>query len=449
VKGVLTVSSSAVTNRPERATDLVVIGGGIVGVCVALHAQQTGRQVTVVERRTPGWSASGHNGGVLAVAEPMPTGEPGVLRKVPHMLRDPLSPLAIRWSYLPRLAPWLVRFALASRTSRVEAIGKSLHGLTAHILDAYRPLLDACPQAARFVRDSGAMQVYGEDSSFAGAQLALDLRRRLGASFAVLDDDGIAAKDPFLAGRFRHAIHFPDWWSTTDPEALTLAFAQRFREAGGTMLRADVRRLVVRGGEVRGVESSAGDIAAGETVIAAGAWSRRFVRQLGFDVPLDTERGYGVDLPAPGFGLRFPVISGDHHFGMTPLRTGLRLAGTAELAGLSAGPNYARADTLVTAARLAFSELRTEGARPWMAFRPSMPDSLPVIGPAPGHRGTYLAFGHGHKGLGQAAITGKLIGELLEGKEPTIDITPFSPTRFVDARRVLRQLRDRAVARRN
>lgn len=425
-----------------------MIGGGIVGICVALYAQETGRQVTVVERRTPGWSASGHNAGVLAVAEPMPTGEPGVVRKVPHMLRDPLSPLAIRWSYLPRLAPWLVRFVLASRVRRVEVIGESLHGLTAHIVDAYRPLLDACPEAARLVRDSGVLQVYGEDASFAGTQLALELRRRLGTSFDVLDNDGIAAQDPFLAGRFRHAIHFPDWWSTTDPEALTLLLADRFQDRGGAMRRAEVHELVVRGGAVRGVETSAGDIDADETVIAAGAWSRRLVRQLGFDVPLDTERGYGVDLPAPGFELRFPVVSGDHHFAMTPLRSGLRLAGTAELAGLAAPPNYARADTLVKAARLAFPELRTEGARPWMAFRPSMPDSLPVIGQAPRHRGVYLAFGHGHKGLGQAAITGKLIQELLDGKEPTVDLAPFRPTRFIDARGFVSRVRERVIARR-
>jgi D-amino-acid dehydrogenase len=426
-----------------------VIGGGIVGICVALYAQGTGRQVTVVERRTPGWSASGHNAGVLAVADPMPIGEPAVVRKVPHMLRDPLSPLAIRWSYLPRLAPWLVRFLLASRMRRVEAIGESLHGLTAHVVDAYLPLLDDCPQAARLVRDGGALQVYGEDRALAGAGLALELRRRFGASFAVLDDDGIAAQDPFLAGRFRHAIHFPDWWSTTDPEAFTLALAGRFQARGGTMLRAEVGGFVTRGGNVCGVATSSGDIEAGETVIAAGAWSRRLVRHLGFDVPLDTERGYGVDLPAPGFRLRFPVVSGDHHFAMTPLRSGLRLAGTAELAGLAAPPNYARARTLVKAARLAFPELGSVGARPWMAFRPSMPDSLPVIGRAPRHQGVYLAFGHGHKGLAEAAITGKLIQELLDGKETTVDLTPFRPTRFVAARGMVSRVRERVAGRRS
>jgi D-amino-acid dehydrogenase len=328
----------------------------------------------------------------------------------------------------------LVRFLLTSRVRRVEAIGKSLHSLGAHVVEAYLPLLDACPQAARLVRDGGALQVFREDGSFAGARLALELRRRFGASFAVLDDDGIAAQDPFLAGRFRHAIHFPDWWSTIDPEALTLALVDRFRARGGVMVRAEVHGFVARGTNVSGVDTSVGEVAAGETVIAAGAWSRPLVRQLGFDVPLDTERGYGVDLPAPGFGLRFPVVSGDHHFAMTPLRWGLRLAGTAELAGLAAPPNYERAHTLVRAARVAFPELRTDGARPWMAFRPSLPDSLPVIGRAPRHRGVYLAFGHGHKGLAQAAVTGKLIQELLDGKEPTVDLTPFRPTRFVGAR---------------
>jgi D-amino-acid dehydrogenase len=400
----------------------------MVGVCTALYLQRSGHQVTVIERLRPGDGASGHNGGIFSIGN-IPTATPGVVRSVPHMLRDPLSPLAIRWSYLPRLAPWLVRFLLASRPTEVERLSVALYSLLDRAMDAYRPLL-ARDGAAPLVRTDGLLYAYRHDRSFAGAQFDVELRRRRGVALEVLDQAAIGELDPALAGRFRHGVYLPAAEFTPDVQRLNRTLADHVVAGGGRLVQADVVGFETRGDRVEAVSTTAGRVPAEATVLAAGAWSRPLARRLGVRVPLDTERGYGVDLPRPGLELTVPVICMDHHVALTPTATGVRLAGTAELAGLSAPANPARADRLIEAARVLFPELGTEGARRWMSYRPSTPDSLPVIGRAPRYRNAYLAFGHGHVGLTLGAITGQLVQELIDDRPPTVDLTPFRPTRF-------------------
>jgi D-amino-acid dehydrogenase len=178
------------------------------------------------------------------------------------------------------------------------------------------------------------------------------------------------------------------------------------------------------------VRTTEGDVAASTVVICAGPWSRRLLRKLGADVPLDVERGYGIDVPDPGISLACPFVLEDHHVAFSPHRGGVRLSGRNELAGIATRPNYRLADNLMRSAKGLFPEMRTEGARPWMRLRPSTPDSLPVIDRAPRQRNVYLAFGHGHKGFGTGAITAQLVRELIDGAQPSVDVSPFGVSRF-------------------
>jgi glycine/D-amino acid oxidase-like deaminating enzyme len=430
------MATSKTTDQSGRApggADSVVIGAGAVGLCVALHLQRTGRRVTVIERGEPGRGASGHNAGIISVANCVPTGSPEVLRSLPRMLTDPLSPLAIRWPYLPRLSPWLVRFALASRPARVEAGSIALKSLLDHATSAYEPFIS--PDGSNGTLENGRhVLAFASDEAFAKAKRSIAVRSRRGVSFTVLDEAGLAALDPLFESRFRHGILVPDAPFTRDPRAFTAELADRFRRGGGTLLRAEATRFDLANGTVRAVETSAGRVRAGEVVVATGAWSRALARHLGAHVPLDTERGYGVILPEPGMTLTVPLISMDHHFALTPAEPGLRLAGTDELAGLAAAPNYARAERLVQAARSVFPDLRTGGAARWMSHRPSLPDGLPVIGRAPRVTNAYLAFGHGHVGLTLAGVTGQVIRELMDGDTPSVDLAPFAPERFFSIR---------------
>jgi D-amino-acid dehydrogenase len=420
------------------SADIVVVGGGIIGVCTALQLQRTGRRVALIERRVPGEEASGYNAGVFAI-DCLPTGMPSVLRSLPRLLRDPLSPLAIRWSHLPRLAPWLVRFALACAPRRVEAISTGLHSLMAYAVEAYRPLVEGT-EAEAMLAHRGFLHLYRTEDAFRSARFDLDLRSRRGVDYEVLDAEAIARIDPQLAGKFQRGVFFAKARFTTDPQAFTRVLTGSFTAKGGEVRHAEARDFAITGRRVDAVLTTDGPVPAGAVVICAGPWSRRLAGRLGLRVPLGVERGYGVDLPDPGVTLPCATLLSDFHLGMTPHRGGLRIAGLDELASVSAPARPRLAWRVVEAAKVAFPELRTAGAVTWMRQRPSMPDSLPVIGRAPSHDNAFLAFGHGHKGLGTAAITGKLIQQQIDQEPPLIDLEPFDPTRFsLRARRARRR----------
>ncbi|MFG1626146.1 NAD(P)/FAD-dependent oxidoreductase [Kribbella sp. NPDC049227] len=405
------------------------MGGGVVGICVALCLQRSGRSVTVLERTLPGDGASGHNGGVLSIGDCAPIAMPGVLGSVPRMLRDPLSPFAISWPYLPRISPWLLRFIRAGRRAEVERIAAAIAALMDAALPSYRALITGT-EAEPWFRPGGLLYGYATDESFAAAQYGIGLRERQGLSVKVLDDEAITTLDPLLAGRFRHGVYLPDAHHTPEPGEFTRALARVFLDGGGQLEIATVTGFETNGDVIEGVNTTSGRRLAGEVVLAAGAWSRDLARQLGARVPLDTERGYGVRVPGAGFGLRFPVISGDYHIALSPELRGIRIVGTVEFGGLTAPPKRERAQRLEAAARRIFPELSTKGAPWWMSYRPSMPDSLPVIGRAPRYSNAYLAFGHGHRGIAQAAITGRLISDLADGNESSFDLAPYRPERF-------------------
>jgi glycine/D-amino acid oxidase-like deaminating enzyme len=408
--------------------DVAVVGGGIVGVCTALRLRRTGRSVMLIERGTVGGEASGHNGGLLS-GDCLPTGLPQVIRSLPRMLRDPQSALSIRWRSVPGLSPWLVRFALSSRAGRVEGIAAALGSLMTHAVDAYRPLI-AGTELESFAEQRGMLFGYTSAAAFAKAEFPLELRSRYGVSHHVLDAAGISTRFPSLAGRFQRAIHLDRSLYTYDPGAFTRRLADQFVAEGGTLRVAEVQDFRLRGRRVEAVLAD-DEVRAGAVVVCAGPWSRRLAGRLGVRLPLHVERGYGIDLPDPGFKLEIPSIVADRNVGVSPFREGgIRVTGMDELAGLGAPANFRLVDRIVAGARAAFPELRTEGARRWMRARPSLPDSLPVIGRAPGRDNAYFAFGHGHKGFGSAAITGLLVQELMDDAPPSVDLAPFSPTRF-------------------
>jgi D-amino-acid dehydrogenase len=411
-----------------RPVDAVVVGGGIVGVSTALQIQRTGRKVMLIERGTPGNEASGHNGGMFS-DDCLPTGLPNVIVSLPRLLLDPESPLVIRLRYLPSLAPWMIRFALNSRPSRVEAISSALYSLMRRGVEAYRPLI-AGTEAESILRNRGHLYAYRRREALNPNAFVFHLRQRRGVTYEILDDAAMSKLSPLFAGRFETGVYFPKAHWTTDPRAFTQTLLASFVEKGGRIEQAEVRDFSTTARRVVGVRTDSGTVTTGSVVIAAGPWSRGLLRRLGSDVPLDVERGYGADLPQPGLRPEVPVILADVHSALTPHRVGLRLAGYDELASIAAPADPQLPQRLIRSARKVFPELCAEGGSFWMRRRPSTPDSLPVIGRAPRFDNAYLAFGHGHKGLCMGAITGKLIQELMDEAPTTVDVRPFRPTRF-------------------
>jgi D-amino-acid dehydrogenase len=416
-------------NDKPQPRHFAVVGAGVVGICCALHLQRDGHRVTVVDYQGPGEGTSRGNAAVIAGAACEPVAMPGIVRRVPAMLADPLGPLAIRWSYLPRLAPWLMRFVAASRPDRVEDISKALRELSLRCVSAFKPLTEAA-RITDMIRDTGWLSVYKTEASFQLARGELELQQRRGIKFDVLTGDQIRQMEPSLAPIFDRGVFFPENSMTVDNFRLVQRLAEDFVSRGGRLLRETVVDVVLGPQGPRELVTQQGRHPIEAVVVAAGAWSRELTRKLGHRVPLDTERGYHVMLPDPGVMPRMPIHIGDHGFVATPLEKGLRFAGTVELGGLQAPPNWNRANVLLQHGRKIFPGLNEGGLDRWMGFRPSFPDSLPVISGSPKTPNAYFAFGHGHLGLSFAAITGKVIADLAGGRNSGFDLAPYRVDRW-------------------
>ncbi|MDN5789232.1 FAD-binding oxidoreductase, partial [Pseudorhodobacter sp.] len=376
-----------------------------------------------IDREGPAAGASAGNAGALAFTDILPLASPGVIRKAPRWLLDPLGPLSVPPRYALKIAPWMLRFWRASWPGQVRASTIAQTGLMALSKAALEPFLAAHGLSSMLRRD-GQLQVYEGQAEFDASLPSWAARAEAGIEFQHLKGDEIAGKQPGLDSRFTHATFTPGWFSISDPKDFTVALADRFRANGGVIEIAEATHLLPDG-----VDTSSGKMT-GRVVLAAGAFSHLLARTAGVKIPLETERGYNTTLPASAIDLRCQVTFGGHGFVIAKLSSGIRVGGAVELGGLKLPPNYARADAMLTKAKRFLPALDTSGGVQWMGFRPSMPDSLPAIGPLPGQPNTLCAFGHGHLGLTQAAGTAEIIADLLAGKTPTIDLTPFSPSRF-------------------
>jgi len=419
-------ASAAPGRGPRR---VAVIGAGIVGVSTALYLQRDGHRVTLIDRQGPGEGTSKGNAAVIAVESCVPVATPGIVKRVPGMLMDPLGPLAIRWSYLPQLAPWLWQFVRASSPQRVEQISIALRALLLQAVDAYLPLLRSAGLDDMLKR-TGWLGVYESERKFLSAQGDLALQRRRGVKMEVLPAEEIRQFEPNLAPIYKHAVYYPENAYVTNNYRLVQALAESFVRQGGSVLKEETRDFVLGPGGPTHVITDKGRHAVDAVAVTAGAWSKALAVKLGHRPLLDTERGYHVMFPNPGVMPRLPLYSGDYSFAVTPLEHGLRFAGTVELGGLAAAPNYARANVLLERGRRMFPALNEAGKTEWMGFRPSMPDSVPVISGSPRHANAFFGFGHGHIGLTLGAVTGRLIADLVAGRDPGVDMHPYRIDRF-------------------
>ncbi|MEO7729188.1 MAG: FAD-dependent oxidoreductase [Burkholderiales bacterium] len=412
---------------------VVVIGGGIIGVCTALCLQREGREVVLIDHGDPGMGASFGNGGMFSVSSIVPVAMPGVLRKVPAWLMDTQGPLTIRWPYLPRLVPWLAHFVAASAPARVEVQARALRALLKDAITDYAPLVrDA--GVPELLRQQGMLYLYASEASWRGDARAMELRRRNGVEIEEIEGGALAEREPDLGPGFTRARLIAANGHTTNPLRLVQALARHAVERGARIVREKVVGFEHNGSAVTGVRTTSALHPASAVVLAAGAWSAGLAAALGDAVPLDTERGYHTIVANPEKTVRTPAIFVDGSFGVTPMETGLRLVGTIELAGLDAPPNWARARVLLEQGQRMLPGLLADNdasrVSQWLGFRPSLPDSLPVIGPSSRYANAFYAFGHGHVGMCGAPTTGKIVADLVCGRTPAIDLKPFNAQRF-------------------
>ena len=414
----------------ERACEVLVIGAGIVGTAIALRLRQDGRDVLLIDRKGVAAEASGTNAGALAFSDILPLASPRILRKAPRWLFDPLGPLAIRPSYLPRVAPWLVRFWRASQPDRVRASIRAQAALM-DLSAVETPRLLESAGASEMLRGGGVLHLYESEAELEAGASGWQARTDHGIAFTHLHGAAaIAELQPGLSPTLVAATFVPGWKTVGDPRRLSEALATQFERESGRARRAEAIALAPESDAVVVTVGDGPSLRARRVVVAAGAWSHCLTRTLGENLPLETERGYNTTLPVGAFDLRRQLTFGGHGFVVTPLDCGIRVGGAVEFAGLEAPPNFARSRTLLAKAKRFMPGLRTEGGKEWMGFRPSLPDTLPAIGPARADPRMLYAFGHGHLGLTQAAATARMVADLLAGRPPAIDLAPFRPQRF-------------------
>jgi glycine/D-amino acid oxidase-like deaminating enzyme len=418
-----------ISNTISGSRKVNIIGSGIVGLCCALYLQRDGWEVTIIDKVGPGESCSYGHAGVLSETSALPNAMPGVISKVPKWLLDPEGPLYIRMRYLPHLLPWLLRFIKAGTARESENTVRSLLALNAGTVGKYQNLVNSS-QAGSLIRPSGYLSVYQSESSYKHASGGWELLQRHGAQLRMLTGEELHELEPMLAPSYIRAVMIENQGYVTNPYRLAQVLSEQFSQAGGVFLRREVREARLSAdGNVR-LNLDLGYVESGKLVVAAGAWSHQITAQLGVHVPLETERGYHVTLAHPEVQPSHVIMEAEHKFVATPMEMGIRFAGTAELAGLTASPNYERADILLRLGKRMFPGLSGSEKTEWMGHRPSLPDSRPVIGKCPAAPNVLFAFGHGHRGLIGAPMTGEIIADLMANRQPKIDITPFSPERF-------------------
>lgn len=409
-------------------TEVIIIGAGVIGLSAALMAQARGLSVRVVDREGPAAGASAGNAGAFAFTDILPLASPGMLRKAPKWLLDPLGPLSIPPAYMLQITPWLYRFWRACSPGAVAASTLAQTALMDLSRAELEPFLAAAGTLA-MLRKDGNLQVYESEAEFRAAQPGWKARTAHGIEFRHMNAEEMAVLQPGLSPRFTHGTFTPGWWSIADPKDYVLALAERFREQGGTILRAEVTGLQPHQSGVY-IRTTGETLSADKAVLAAGAFSHRIAATLGESIPLETERGYNTTLPPDAIDLRCQVTFGGHGFVISRLSTGIRVGGAVELGGLNLPPNWKRSQTMLRKAKAFLPGLQTEGGKQWMGFRPSLPDSLPVIGRSKASPHVVYAFGHGHLGLTQSAGTARLVADLLTDAPPPINLTSFSPQRF-------------------
>jgi len=425
------------TSLAPQPAHVAVIGAGIVGVATALELARAGTRVTLVDRDGPAAGASQGNGGVLAACAVVPVTVPGLARKGPRLLLARDGPLFLRWSYLPRLVPWLARYLAHANAPDTARISRGLAPLTSDSLEQHEQLSAGTP-AARYVVPADYLYLYPDRAAYEADAFGWGLRREAGFAWEEMGREALDAYDPLLAQAAGFAVRLGGHGRISDPGAYVRALASEAERLGARILRADVSDIVEEGGRVAGLRLRTGQgeetLACDAAVVTTGAWSGPLARRLGVDVPLETERGYHLELVNPSAMPRAPVMLAAAKFVATPMEGRLRLAGIVEFGGLAAGPSRAPFDLLRRQARRAFPTLTWESEREWMGHRPATTDSLPLIGPAPGIAGAWLGFGHHHIGLTAGPKTGRLLARLVTGRHPNVDLSAVSPARFASAR---------------
>ncbi|ARP81801.1 amino acid dehydrogenase [Bordetella genomosp. 8] len=408
--------------------DAIVLGAGMVGVCAAIHLQQRGRAVALVDRKAPGSETSYGNGGLIQREGFYPYAFPRGLGALLRYAGNRAPDVRYHFGALARQVPFLYRYWRHSHPVRHAAIAARYAALIEQCIAEHR-VLAADAGAQGLIRSTGWVKVFRRaalrDAEF---RVAERWRDEFGVAFETLDADDLRRMEPALKPVLAGGLRYTDAQSVSDPQALVTAYARRFEALGGHVLVGDAATL--RDGWR--VDTDRGLVEAPTAVVALGPWSDLVTRKLGYRLPLAVKRGYHMHFTAEGGArLNHPVLDAENGFLITPMSRGIRLTTGAEFAMRDAPPTPRQLAAVEPLARDLFPLGQPVEAAPWMGSRPCTPDMMPVVGPAPRHHGLWFDFGHAHHGYTLGPVTGRLVAEMMTGERPFVDPTPFRVERLL------------------
>ena len=415
---------------PANTFDVIVLGAGIVGISAALHLQARGRSVAVVERAGgAGRETSFGSTGIVQTEAIFPYTFPRNVGEIASaaLNRDPRA--HIRYAALPAIAPWVVRYFLASSPSRKQVSAMAMRPLIGRARAEHEKLASQAG-ATTLLRGGGWIKAFRSRQGRETVLAEADELARYDIPSAVLDRHALLALEPHLSEVALGGVHFTDPPTTPDPGALVQSYAAHFEARGGRMIGGDARGLT-QSCAVWSLPTAEGVISAAQAVVALGPWANDVCRPLGYRFPLGFKRGYHMHYSAAaGASLSRPVLDAELGYVLTPMSAGIRLTTGAEFARRDDPPSTAHLDRLEPFARTFFPLAARRDAQPWLGRRPCLPDMLPVIGPAPRHAGLWFNFGHQHLGLTLGPVSGRLLAEMMTGEEACVDPAPYRAGRF-------------------
>ena len=413
---------------PTTRSDIAVLGAGIIGVCVALKLQEQGRQVLLIDRDHPGAATSFGNAGLIERSSVFPYSFPRDWSTLIAYALQKKTAAHYHWKALPSLMPWLVGYWRHSSPNLYPAAIAGALPLIENSWNEHAPLIEAAG-VSHLVNQNGWIKVWRHQDT---EEASLDQAKQslaYGLSVKVLSKAELQIKEPGLDPDVIGGVHYPDSRQIQDPQALTTAYLNLFLQRGGRFIRGDAQSLQ-RDGQRWQVTTVEGPHSADAAVVALGPWGEDLAQKLGYQLKMGRKRGYHMHFAASDKAPQHVIVDVDNGYALAPMRQGIRLTTGAEFALRDAPPTPVQIERLEPIARA----LYTLGARlyqqAWMGSRPCTIDMLPIIGAAPRHPGLWFCFGHAHHGLTQAAVSARLLAEMICGRETFADPKPYRVDRF-------------------
>ena len=405
-----------------------VIGAGIQGVCISLCLIKKGFKVTLIDREDVGKeSASYGNAGHFSPYASIPFNRPDILTDVPAMLFSSTGPLAIKWSYIPKMIPWFLKFIKNCTKKKMMHTAKYMHQILDLAIPAYDELFEEI-DISGLVENKGIIYFW-TDKDLKSRELEINIRKELGVKQQLLKPHEIHDLEPHIKQIYHGGVLYPQARHTRNPRKILLKLFDLFIKRGGRFEKKNVQSISYGEDNKPVIKTDLDFFKFDKAVIACGAFSKKITDKLDEKIPMETERGYHVHFKDHDHLLSRPVIFLNRGFGITPMEQGLRVVGTVEFGGLDNPPSKKRILNLVNNAKYLFPELK-EHHDEWLGFRTTLPDFLPIIGPSKKNKNLFYSFGHNHLGWTLGAISGKIISKMIAEENTNLDLSPYNSLRF-------------------